>query len=272
MAYRPLYRDPEQQRRLRDLFDRFRRAPSGGSVVLDLDGCLLDNRGRQLRILREFACQHDCPALYAITPDHVDSWSLREILGNAGIPTPTARELLPRLERFWNQRFYRDAYLVHDEAMPGAPAFVHRVLEADLRVAYLTGRVASCREGTEHTLAAFHLPRPDGERVRLFMRPDDREGEGDWKVRAAEAVRAHGRPEAFLDNIPANLAALAPAFPGALPVLVSTDHPHFEVRSDEPTGKAPAGRTGKALAMEPASPDHPWRLPPGTLVLRSFLC
>jgi len=198
-------------------------------AVFDLDSTLLDNRPRQARILREYGAFAGLPALAGVGPDHWTSWDLGEAMANAGVPPDEVyRHLGPAL-RFWADRFFTSAYCRDDEPLPGAPDFVRAVGEAGAVVIYLTGRPARMKAGT---LAAFRrcgLPQPDGDRVRLLMKPDGTLGDDEWKALAAAQVSGLGPVVIAFDNEPAHVNGYAAAWPEAQCVHLDTDHSPREV-------------------------------------------
>ena len=67
----PLFASAEQDA----LLDRIVATAVPGSVgVFDLDGCLFDNRPRQIRILRELASRESLPELYRVEARHFRDW------------------------------------------------------------------------------------------------------------------------------------------------------------------------------------------------------
>jgi hypothetical protein len=204
--------------------ERARAAAPHGAAVFDLDSTLLDNRPRQARILREYGARAGLHALEGARPEHWTSWDLAQAMRNAGAsPAEVARHLLAA-RRFWGARFFTSAYCRDDEPVPGAPAFVRALAQAGARVVYLTGRPIRMEAGTLATFRRCDLPLPDGDRIRLMMKPDGPLGDDEWKALAAARVALLGPVVAAFDNEPAHVNGYALAWPDALCVHLDTDH------------------------------------------------
>jgi hypothetical protein len=193
-------------------------------VVFDLDSTLLDNRPRQARILRDYGEQAGVGALRHALPEHWQGWELGLALRNAGLSEEELRAHLAPARRFWRERFFTSRYCRHDLPLPGAPAYVRALAAEGARVAYVTGRPATMREGTEASLARHRFPFPDGDRVHLLLNERDDLLDDDWKAIAARRVETLGTPAAAFDNEPAHVNLYAHAWPDALVVHLDTDH------------------------------------------------
>jgi FMN phosphatase YigB (HAD superfamily) len=234
MPYRPWFRSPGQT----ELLDRIADAVQLGDVaVLDLDGCLFDTRGRQVRILWEYGNQHGADALLAVTEQHFEDWSMATTLSNAGVPTETVAAHLPALEAFWFERFFSSDYMLYDRPMPGAVALVRRLHGAGAHVVYLTGRHAEMRPGTLENLRRFGFPL-DGH-AELITKPTFEMDDTAFKDQALQRIEAQGTPAVFLDNEPANVNLFHARHPDALVVFVATDH---SPRPDRPVPELPVLR------------------------------
>lgn len=215
---------------LAEVLARARAAAPRGVAVFDLDSTLLDNRPRQARILREYGAQAGVAALAAAAADHWESWDLADALRAAGLgPLEVARHLLPA-RRHWSARFFTSEYCREDVPVPGAPAFVRRVVVAGAQVAYVTGRPGRMAQGTLDVFRREGLPLPDGARVHLLMKPDAPLGDDEWKSLAAARVAALGPVVAAFDNEPAHVNGYAMAWPEALCVHLDTDHSPRPIR------------------------------------------
>lgn len=221
MAWRPRHRSPEQTAILEEALSLARRIGAGGLAVFDLDGCLIDNRARQIHILREYGSHHDVAGLYRVQPEHFVDWDLKHTLRLAGVSDETVRDIYPGLHEYWWRCFFSDEYLVHDHAMPGAVATVRAVRAAGMPVTYLTARYENVRRGTLGTLERFGFPLGDG--VHLEMKGDPELDDDVAKADALERIRPEG-PTMFFDNEPANVNAVHRRFPEAHIVFVETDH------------------------------------------------
>ena len=234
-GYAPFAVSPAQDAVLDRILDR----PGAGDVaVLDLDGCLFDNRWRQVQILQEYACHRDQPALFAVRVEHFSDWSLSRTLRNAGVDPDLVEGLRADLRAFWEVRFFDGAYVTHDHPMPGAVRLVRALHARGVRIVYLTGRDDGMHAGTAATLARFGFPAP-GAQATLLTKPDAAMTDEDWKAAALSQVAALGPPSLFLDNEPVNVNLFHRRFPGAMVVFVSSDH---SFRPDQPAPALPSIR------------------------------
>ncbi|MEK6608325.1 MAG: HAD family hydrolase [Myxococcota bacterium] len=206
---------------LHDVLDAARR-PSA-IVAFDLDSTLLDNRPRNVRVLREFGQAEGLTALLAIETRHFTSWNLRDAMVGAGVAPERAAACYERLRAFWLPRFFSSAYCAGDAAVPGAPELVRAVHDAGAHVAYVTGRYEEMRHGTLEALARWSFPLP-GERVHLVMKPSFEESDDLWKREAHARLRAIGSVVAAFDNEPTHINGYGESFPDAILVHLATDH------------------------------------------------
>ncbi len=226
MAYEPLHRSPAQTQCLTSLIEHCEACGANGRVpvvVFDLDGCVFDNRPRQVQIIREFAAQHGEYELYALEAHHIVDWHLSHALRNAGVAEESIQRVKDRLSAYWHRQFFRSSYTLYDHAMPGAPQFVWRTFQTAAHVVYLTGRDESMRSGTVEALMRFGFPfhRP---RTTLIHKPDFASDDLAFKSEALREIATLGEPVVFLDNEPGNLNIFVDAFPEARVVMVETDH------------------------------------------------
>jgi hypothetical protein len=91
-------------------------------------------------------------------------------------------------------------------------------------LAYVTGRPEQMEAGTLEAFRRCGLPLPDGDRVRLFLKPEGSLDDDRWKALAASRAAALGTVVAAFDNEPAHLNGFAAAFPEAICVHLDTDH------------------------------------------------
>lgn len=209
-------------------------ARPGALAVLDLDGCLFDNRWRQVRILHELAGHRGWPALTRVEVKHFEDWSISRTLRNAGVQAEFVEARRQEIRAFWEERFFDGSYTLHDRPMPGAVPLVRALREAGMEIAYLTGRDGSMAEGSALALARAGFPAlPD---AHLFCKPNARMTDEAWKMAALPRLRELGEPALFLDNEPCNVNGFRREFPDALVVFVATDH---SFRPDEPDEDLP---------------------------------
>jgi hypothetical protein len=240
-GHSPFETSAEQDALLDRILDVARSGGEGTVGVFDLDGCLFDNRPRQIHIFRELASQAGIHELYDIGLEHFQDWSLRGTLARAGLNEARIQEIHDRVQDHWRRHFFRSEYVLYDHAMPGAPELVWACYRTGMHVVYLTGRDDQMRAGTEEALLRFGFPyqRP---RSTLVTKRDVNDDDTAFKGEALREVMLLGRPHLFLDNEPANVNLFREKHPAAFVVFVETDHSD---RPDEP------------------HPDIPW--------IRSFL-
>jgi hypothetical protein len=216
MAWEPAHRSPEQS----EILGRALAAARPGTVgVFDLDGCLFDNRHRQIHIIREYASREGVDELYVVGPQHFVDWDLERTLRLAGLPPARAAAIFPGLRAFWMRRFFTSEYAHYDHAMPGAAAFVRALAERGMAPAYLTGRGEAMRAGTLQTLAAFGFPEGPLE-MKQDPSVEDEVAKGEALGRLGEG----GELALFLDNEPANVNLFRERSPSAVVIQLLTDH------------------------------------------------
>lgn len=195
-----------------------------GILVFDLDSTLLDNRPRQALIVREYGEAHGVPELAANQADHWEGWDLRIAMRNAGLSEQAIETHYEPCRTFWRERFFTSEYCVHDVPIPGAPEFVRAGAEVGAKVFYVTGRWEGMRTGTLESFGGPEFPIPDGDRVRLVMKPTLDEHDDVFKDRTYAALRDAGAVVAAFDNEPTHINGYREAFPDAHSVHLATDH------------------------------------------------
>ncbi len=219
-GYDPLHHSSENSALLVQILDTARE---GGLAVFDLDGCLFDNRPRQVQIIREYASLYHCWELYKVEIHDFEDWSFPRTLKKAGVPDDVISLHYPALRQYWESCFFTSAYVRYDHAMPGAAELVRRVYEAGMKVIYLTGRDHQMREGTEQSLRRFGFPY-DEPGVRLLTKPRADMEDTAFKEEAMETLAAYGQVRIYLDNEPSNVNLYKKYHADALVVFVETDH------------------------------------------------
>jgi len=231
-GYDPLFTSAEQDALLDAIVER---AAPGTVCMFDLDGCLFDNRHRQIHIYREFAGIHGHPELYRIEPDHFRDWDQRATLRRAGVPEAVVEQVAGPLRAWFMEHFFTSRAVQLDHAMPGAVRLVRACWAAGAHVVYLTGRHEPMRAGTAAALHQYGFPLDEGGST-LLMKPAFATPDHEYKDVALHRLAALGRPTVFLDNEPVNVNLFAERHPDALVVFVATDH---SPRADEPAEGIP---------------------------------
>jgi hypothetical protein len=223
VPYDHLHRSPDQDRVLTHLLDRARAAGPSGVVALDLDGCLFDNRPRQVQIVRTWAAREGDTRLEGLRPDHFQDWDFAATFQRLGLEPDEARHLALAVRPFWEETFFDAPFVVHDLPVPGAARFARELAGTGVRVVYLTGRLARQDPSTLANLRRFGFPVDDDGEV-LWSNPGDFPHDRDWKVEGfRRLVRTHDLV-AFVDNEPGHVRHVLEAYPEALAVWVDTDH------------------------------------------------
>ncbi|MCB9729120.1 MAG: HAD family hydrolase [Deltaproteobacteria bacterium] len=204
--------------------ERARAAGRDPLVVLDLDGTLYDNTPRTLRILQEFAHLHAVghPGLYERLDTLARSamaYRTGDTLRALGV---TDEALIEQVQTFWFERFFTDAYVIHDLPNPGAVAFVRALYTAGLVPAYLTGRDApNMLVGTVQALQRDGFPVGTVD-TRIILKDRFSTPDEEYKASVVEHLRATGEVVAVFDNEPGLCNLFHEAFPAAACVLLDT--------------------------------------------------
>jgi predicted secreted acid phosphatase len=196
----------------------------GAVVCFDLDSTLLDNSPRQALIMREYGVDARIAALSEVQPEHWDGWSYEIPMRAAGLSTAEIEEHGPRFKDWWQERFFTSEYCIHDQPITGAPEFVAAVAATGSAICYVTGRHEPMRDGSIRSFCDAGFPVPDGERVKLLMKPELTESDDAYKLRAYEILRSMGEVIAAFDNEPAHINGYQDAFPEAHSIHLATDH------------------------------------------------
>jgi len=212
------------KRVLSEALSRATTTGKSGVLVFDLDSTLLDNRPRQVAILRQFGVAHHIAALSKSEPGHWVSWDLRDAMRNAGVDGASIERLAEQAKDYWRERFFTSEYCRLDEAVAGARDYLHAVKATGARIAYCTGRHEAMRPGTVDNFIRLGMPVPDQVSVDLLMKPTFAQDDDDWKVMAYDRLRALGHVLAAFDNEPTHINGYRAAFPDALMIHLATDH------------------------------------------------
>ena len=220
--YRTLETSPQQDALLARALEL---AGPGKVVVLDLDSTLLDNRPRQVAILRAWAAREGRVELEALWPEQIQEWELEGAFRRAGVAPRRVRELERAARKAWRSEFWTDEALVFDLALPGAARFARELHARGATLAYV-GRRATQEAGTRASLARLGFPLD--ERAQLVL--DAVEGKAKGAAdRAREAslktVAGLGAVVAALENEGPKVDALRERWPEALVLHVRTDGP-----------------------------------------------
>jgi len=195
-------------------------------LVFDLDGTLLDNRPRFVRILHELAESWSATRTELskkLEGANVDGivYGLRENLVALSIDDPTIEA---EAFEFWKARFFVDAYMKYDVATKGAVDFANACYRAGATLVYLTGRdLPNMALGTFASLRDCGFP-IGVVGTSLVTKPAFEIPDADFKRDVAPDLDRHGRVEATFDNEPANTNLFIEHHPQARNVFLDTHH------------------------------------------------
>ena len=199
-------------------------AKASALVVFDLDDTLFLTANRHLRILKEYAAsieaRHpEAAALLRAIEREKLRYAVTDTVKEAGLADDLARDL----KDFWFARFFKNPYLLEDDATFGGPAFVAEVLKRGGQAVYMTGRDEGMREGTEGSLRkhGFAL---DGRKARLFLKPKFDTPDVAFKTECVAKLKEMGRVTGTFENEPAHVNLFAEGFPQARHFLLETKH------------------------------------------------
>lgn len=212
----------EQARILRAALQAIR--PGRHAAAFDLDSTLLINKFRQARIVREWGRRLGEPRLAACPPEAIVSWDLRDSARLCGLSEGEVERMLPGLKAFWLERFFSSEYCRDDSPVAGARQFLEQVLARGGEILYITGRHEEMREGTLESFRRAGFPLPEGERVRLWLKPNLPDDDDAWKEHCHARLRELRQVACAFDNEPTHVNAYKRAFPEAVVVHLDTDH------------------------------------------------
>lgn len=208
---------------LQAIIDISSTVKKGDLVIFDLDSTLLDNRPRQVQIIREYGLVSKLPLLENFEIIQMDGWSLELSLQHAGLSKEEASFYKKDLYMFWEKRFFTSEYCLYDIETPGAAHYVRKILESGARIVYCTGRHLAMKEGTIQNLQSLGFPIPDDNQVFLLLKPYFELEDDDWKQQAYRKISSLGQVLAVFDNEPSHINGYKKAYPDALCVHLYTD-------------------------------------------------
>lgn len=197
-------------------------------VIFDLDDTLINTRERNLRILRDFASQ---PEIQASHPEeaqkilHIRLNEIKYLLGDTlkGIGI-TDEALLKNASDFWLARFFTNEYCALDKQNLGAAKYARRLARAGAKIVYLTGRdVPRMETGTIENLKKNNFPGVETQGL-LMMKPTAQMDDLQFKKESFVKIAEMGEVVGVFENEPANINAMAEAFPDATAVFLDTIH------------------------------------------------
>ena len=191
------------------------KAGKNAVVIFDLDDTVLSPANRSVKILHEYAEQNpsqlnatDLSMIMAMEPDDIVYDLKADLQARFGISdTP----FLTGLIGYWFGKFFTNEYSEIDPAYSGAPEYVSQIMEAGATIVYLTGRQETgkkpgteggMRQGSTEALRRNGFPVPNGDGVRLYMKPTFEERDMDYKQKTLAGIGELGEVVASFDNEP----------------------------------------------------------------------
>jgi len=197
-------------------------------VLMDLDDTLLSTSFRHIRIMNEFVKQPHIGARFPRESQIALNPSLSKILYSI---TDTAKNLgveneafLNDLRAFWFKRFFKNAYILEDQPIEGAPKYCWRLIKSGAILVYLTGRDETMRQGSLQSLRQHEFPLPNDGNVQLILKPAFETPDLDFKVAALRSASALGEVAAGFENEPGHINLFQETFPQGLMVFVDSRH------------------------------------------------
>lgn len=197
-------------------------------VLFDLDDTLIDTRRRSYGILKELARDEEFKSKYAMAAYRLEwlgyqqvRYQISDTFRDMGI---SEAEAIEYATNFWAPRFFSNEYAARDMMLAGAADYVRKLHRKGAVIVYLTGRdEPRMGEGTRESLVRNGFPIGD-YRSFLMLKPTAKADDLEFKRSVFAKVRSMGEVVAAFENEPANLNAMAAAFPDSLPVFLDTIH------------------------------------------------
>lgn len=159
------------------------------TVILDLDGTLIDNFPRQMRILQD-QLKPQFPYLpweqiiKKINQKKKIIYSVLEVISEFVPDKITFNEISVQFLKY----FLSERYLHHDQIIPGAKKFVRQLYRFGVEIIFLTGRPASLM--TLGTLKILQKIVPNFERFggKLIMKPKEDLADKKFKIEIMDEI------------------------------------------------------------------------------------
>ncbi len=199
-------------------------------IIVSMDGALLDNRPRMLKVIADELTgglaqkldEKTLRAIASITPRRMSD-DIEETLREHGVDD---EELLATFRRAYDEKFDTNDYVLFDLPLPGAVPFLKTLSDAEGFIAYFANRnTARSRAGTERSLSMFEFPPPRGETGTLFTQDEGGSDALALKRSGGEELKGQGEVVAVFDNDPKALAIFGELLPDAELVMVDNAIP-----------------------------------------------
>jgi hypothetical protein len=198
-------------------------------AVFDLDSTLYDLTLRVSTIIDEFALKPEniarfpaeCAGLARVKIEPTD-WGLEAPLGRAGLASNTP--FFKALHDYWVACFFSDAYMLHDEPLPGAVEYVQELHQVGAHIMYLTGRdIPRMGRGSQESLRLhkFPLVLPT---ARLVLKPRADLDDAQFKLEVLQEAEDEYERIWLFENEPVNLNLVARHCPDIGLIFIDSTH------------------------------------------------
>lgn len=231
-AHAPMAGAKDGSAQLADVLARAAKVKDGrpALAIFDIDGTILDPAARTREIFNS-ALDGPDPVVQPGQPEmaaRVRALDLANIpyepestLAMAGIrDTALVRALKAR----WSFDFFSNRFLMRDQAVPNAVAYLDSLHAHGVTIVYFTGRdVPRMLGGTAQSLLERGFP-VGTTGTMLVMKPDKSIPDFDYKKNALDDLARYGTVVGVFENEPRNINLLHERFPDALAFYIDTKH------------------------------------------------
>lgn len=185
-------------------------------VLLDIDGCILNNLPRQREIInRELKKQY---AIHRIPEQsELNYKTIYCLLDHVNVSENDESNIREEFLRL----FLQQEYLLHDKSIQNAHKSIERILTLGYEIWLITGRhsnpKSSMKDGTIDSLRK-HGINVDNKRIKLLMKKDPSDEDAIYKMNLIQEITAEPAVQigAFIDNESQNLRLAAKFLPDSL--------------------------------------------------------
>lgn len=199
-------------------------------AIFDIDGTILDPAARTRDII---AAALDGPGAVVNPPrpDLAQAIRALPLSDQAYEPESTFARIgvtdtafVRALKTRWLQDFFANRYLLRDEPVPGAVAYLDSLHAHGVTIVYFTGRDAPrMLGGTAQSLLDRGFP-VGVTGTMLILKPDKSIPDFDYKKAALDEIARYGTVVGVFENEPRNINLLHERFPDAPAFFVDTKH------------------------------------------------
>ncbi|WP_371806650.1 HAD family hydrolase [Candidatus Lokiarchaeum ossiferum] len=159
------------------------------TMILDLDGTLIDNFPRQMVILQQHLQPHFPHLPWVQITQKINQnkhclYSIMEVISEFVADKITFEEINAQFLK----SFLSEQYLHHDQIIPGAKKFLQQLYRLNVEIIFLTGRPAFLM--TKGTLKTLQKIIPPFERFtgKLIMKPNEDDADHKFKIEVMDEI------------------------------------------------------------------------------------